>query len=75
MINATIDLAKEIVQLLSKIIDLFRKEPEPREKHIDKLRRQETSERIDEEDEPVGELTMIADKILERLNNKNRGKK
>ena len=62
-----ISAIKDILQLLKDILCWFRPQSTPVFK-----KPQETSEQIEEEE--VGELTMIADKMLERLN-KKRNKK
>ena len=55
-----------ILRIIEKLVDYFTKKSEPK-----KVER--TSERIDEgPTENVGDLTMIADKMLERLNKKRK---
>jgi hypothetical protein len=46
-------------KLIHRILDLIFPPKEQPEKHIDKLRRQETSEQLEEEETEIGDETLV----------------
>lgn len=62
-----ISTIKDILQIISDILHWLK----PRSVPVFK-KKQETSEQIEEDEEEVGDLTMFADKMLERLHKKKK---